>query len=84
MIKQMSARRKTTTMERVYRVRLDNLRNIIKTMGGKAALSRAMGCSPSFVTHIAGEAPIRTIGEKLARDVEVKLGLYSGFLDQVH
>jgi hypothetical protein len=28
--------------------------------------------------------PIKVIGEKLARDTEVKLGLFSGWLDSVH
>ena len=84
MLKQ-TQRRKRTSLERVYRVRLENLRKIIQGMNGnQAKLARALDCTPAFITHLAGDHPIRTIGEKLARDIEAKLGLYSGYMDGIH
>jgi len=84
MIRQ-SDRKRRTAMERIYRVRLENLRKIIESMdGNKAKLARALDVTPAFLTHLAGDHPIRTIGEKLARDIEAKLGLFSGWLDGIH
>lgn len=81
----ITARRKRTMLERVYRVRVENVRKILVSMdGNKARLARALDCTPPFISHIAGDNPIRVIGEKLARDIEAKLGLYSGYLDGVH
>ena len=72
-------------MERIYRVRLENLRKIIAGMdGNKAKLARALDVTPAFLTHLAGDRPIRTIGERLARDIEAKLGLFSGWMDGIH
>ncbi len=85
MLKQLTVRRKRTALERIYRVRLENLRKLIAMHdGNKARLARALDYSPAFMTHLAGEQPLRTIGEKLARDIEVKLGLVSGWLDALH
>ena len=84
MIKQ-SNRVRRTSLERVYRVRLENVRKLVQSYNGnKARLARALDVTPAFITHIAGEAPIKAIGEKLARDIEAKLGLYSGYLDAIH
>jgi hypothetical protein len=81
-----SARRKRTALERVFRVRLENLRRIISANfnGNKAALARALDNDRSFIVQLAGDNPTRVIGEKLARDIEVKLGLVSGWLDMIH
>ena len=80
-----STRKRRTSLERIYRLRLENLRKIIASMdGNKAKLARALDCTPAFLTHLAGDRPIRTIGEKLARDIETKLNLFSGWLDQMH
>lgn len=81
----VSQRVKRTALERVYRIRLENVRKIIKGMNdNSAALARRLDVTPAFITHISGPSPIRTIGEKLARDIESKLGLVSGWLDAVH
>ena len=87
----LSQRRKRTILERVYRVRLENVRKIIQSMhrpgsdmGGSVRLARILGCTPPFITMIAGDRPIRTISETLAREIEVKLGLLPGYLDQIH
>ena len=79
-----SARKRRTSLERIYRVRLENIRKLIRAGGGGSAFARSIDCTPAFITHISGEAPIKVIGEKLARDIETKLGLYSGWLDAIH
>ena len=68
-------------MERVYRVRLMNLRLLAKSYRTQGDMAAVLGFSPAFLTHIMGENPIRTIGEKLARDIEVRFGVHSGWLD---
>ena len=82
-MKALSDRKKRSSMERVFRVRLTNMRHLSRAYRHKTDLARVLGVDPSFLTHIMGENPIRTIGEKLARDIEVKLGLHSGWLDIV-
>ena len=80
-----STRKRRTSLERIYRLRLENLRKLIAMHDdNKAKLARALDCTPSFLTHLTGDRPIRTIGEKLARDIEGKLGLVSGWLDAAH
>lgn len=80
-----SEKRRRTSLERIYRLRLENLRKIIAMHdGNRARLARALDCTPPFITHLAGDRPIRTIGERLARDIETKLGLVSGWLDAAH
>ena len=74
-------RRKRTALERVYRIRLVNMRLLAKAYRTNTDFAKVLDCTPAFITHITGESPIRAIGEKLARDVEVKLGLHAGWLD---
>jgi hypothetical protein len=81
----VSDRVRRTGLERVYRIRCENMRKIVQSMGNnKAQVARTLGLSAPFITHIAGDPPIRTIGERLARSIEQKLGLASGFMDMIH
>ncbi len=80
----LSKRVKRTSLERVYRVRLDNMRLLCRQYGSAAEVARTLGVTPAHLTHITGETVRRTIGEKQARDIEVKLGLHEGWLDMPH
>jgi hypothetical protein len=80
----LSTRKKRTALERAYRVRVTNARLLLKSYRSKADFARALGVSAAFVGHICGDNPIRAIGERLARDIEQKLGLTPGWLDQIH
>ena len=72
---------KRSVLERVYRVRLANVRILRKGYTSNAEFARALGVSHPFISHVIGENPIRQIGEELARGIEQKLGLAQGRLD---
>lgn len=66
----------------LYAVRLDNLRMLINDSGGPQSFAKKLGLTnPSFVSHLAGPNPTRTITEKTARKIEGDLGLAHGWLD---
>lgn len=70
-------------MESVYDIRLRNLRQLMRERGGPTSLAKALGYSnASYLAQIAGPNPRRSIGEKAARDIEAKLHLPTGSLDQ--
>ena len=69
------------SLERVFRIRRENVRLLIKHYESRNNLARVLGCTAAFLTHIAGENPIRSIGEAWARGTEVKLNLPHGWFD---
>ena len=72
-------------MRNVYETRRDNLRNLIRTWGGPTSLAKKLGHSNgSYVAQLAGPNPSREVSEKVAREVESKLGLPSNWLDSEH
>lgn len=72
-------------MQSVYETRRVNLRALINQWGGPTSLSRKLGhANGSYLAQIAGPHPSREISEKVAREVESKLGLPIGWLDQEH
>lgn len=77
----LSVRKKRSLLETVFRTRRDNMRRLIEAYRTQAEVAAVMGWNPSLVTHIAGENATRSIGEKLARDIEAKFGLKTGWLD---
>lgn len=76
-----SNKARRTRLERVFRMRRENLRAIAKHYGSLAALARALGVSAQYVNQLIGPNPIRSIGETTARDLEVTLRLQPGYLD---
>ena len=76
-----AAKKKRTALERVYRVRLANVRILRKGYTSNAEFARALDVSQPFISHVIGENPIRAIGEELARKIEQKLGLPQGRID---
>lgn len=69
----------------VYDVRLKNLRLLIKQWESATSLARKLGhANASFLVQLAGPNPRRTISEKVARDIEAKLRLPAGWMDQPH
>lgn len=69
----------------VYDTRRDNLRALIGQWGGPTSLSRKLGHSNgSYIAQLAGPKPSRDMSEKVAREIEVKLGLPAAWLDQRH
>lgn len=72
-------------MKSVYDIRRDNLRQMMKTWGGPTSLAKKLGhANGSYVAQLAGPHPSREVSEKVAREIEQKLGLQFGWLDQEH
>lgn len=69
----------------VYHIRRENLRRLIEATGGSGNLARILGHSnSSFLAHLAGPNPSRSVTEKVARHVEKAVGKPSGWLDTAH
>jgi len=72
-------------MQSIYDTRRENLRKLIGQWGGPTSLSRKLGhANGSYIAQIAGPRPSREISEKTAREIESKLGLPVGWMDQDH
>jgi hypothetical protein len=67
----------------VYRTRRDNLRRICGEWGGPTSLAKKLGHSNgSYLAQLVGPNPSREVSEKVAREIEGKLALPTGWLDQ--
>lgn len=72
-------------MRNVYDKRRDNLRELMHTWGGPTSLAKKLGhANGSYLAQLAGPHPSRDVSEKTAREMEVKLGLTLGWLDDDH
>jgi hypothetical protein len=70
-------------MQTVYDIRRQNLRRLQREWHGPANLARKLGhANQSYLSQLAGPNPSRDVSEKVARDIEVTLGLPVGWLDQ--
>ncbi len=70
-------------MQSVYDQRRVNLRSLIGQWGGPTSLAKKLGHSNgSYLAQLAGPNPSREISERVAREIEQKLGLPAGWLDQ--
>lgn len=63
-------------------IRRLNLRKLLEQYGGQRELAEAADIAANQLNHLIGPNPIRNIGEKLARKIELNLGLDEGFLDK--
>lgn len=72
-------------MKNVYEQRRENLRSLMQTWGGPTSLAKKLGhTNGSYLAQLAGPHPSREISEKVAREMEAKLGLPLGWLDAEH
>lgn len=72
-------------MRTIYDTRRDNLRALIGQWGGPTSLSKKLGhANGSYVAQLAGPRPSREVSEKVAREIEQKLGLPVAWMDQDH
>lgn len=72
-------------MRSVYEIRRDSLRTLVTQWGGPTSLAKKLGHSNgSYIAQLVGPNPSREISEKVARQIEGKLGLPIGWLDQEH
>lgn len=68
-----------STME-LHEIRRENLALLIKRFGSQAKLAELIGIEPPFISQI--NTGIRNMGERFARDIEQKLNLPHGAMDQ--
>lgn len=69
----------------IYDTRRQNLRALIREWHGPTSLSRKLGhSSGSYIAQLAGPRPSRDVSEKVAREIEGKLGLPIGWMDREH
>jgi len=69
-------------MRTVFDRRRENLRKLISDWGGPTTLAMKLGHSNgSYLAQLAGPHPSREVGERLARSIEVKLGLPTLWMD---
>jgi len=87
----MKAKDRCAALERVQRIRRDNVRLLIShyhsggpRQDGRSRLAALLGVTAAYITHIAGPNPVRSIGEHFAREVETTLNLPSMWLDMLH
>lgn len=72
-------------MKTVYDLRRHNLRALAQQWGGPTSLSRKLGHSNgSYLAQLIGPHPSREISEKVAREIEGRLNLPSGWMDHEH
>lgn len=72
-------------MQSIYEIRRENVRQLMKTWGGPTSLAKKLGhANGSYLAQIAGPHPRRDISERVARDIESRLGLAAMWLDQHH
>jgi hypothetical protein len=72
-------------MNSVYQTRRENLRGLTVQWGGPTSLAKKLGHSNgSYLAQLVGPNPSREISEKVARDIEARLKLPIGWLDQEH
>ena len=69
-------------MERLLQTRRENLRRVVKQFGGPTATAKLLGhANGTFLPQLIGPNPGRDISERVARDIEDKLSLPLGSLD---
>ena len=72
-------------MQSVYDKRRENLRALMAQWGGPTSLAKKLGhANGSYLAQLAGPNPSRDVSERVAREMEGKLGLPIGWLDQDH
>jgi hypothetical protein len=70
-------------MRTIYDIRRENLRVLMTQWGGPTSLAKKLGhANGSYLAQLAGPNPSRDISERVARDVESKLGLPPMWFDQ--
>lgn len=66
----------------ISQIRWKNFRLLAGHHGGITAAASRMGKTQGQVSHFGGEAPIKNIGPKVAREIEEAFGKPHGWLDR--
>lgn len=72
-------------MQSIYDTRRVNLRSLIGQWGGPTSLAKKLGhANGSYIAQLAGPKPSRDVSERTAREIESRLRLPVGWMDQDH
>lgn len=66
----------------IFQIRWRNFRLLAGHPGGISEAAVKLGKSQGQVSHFGGEVPIKNIGPKIAREIEVAYGKDRGWLDR--
>jgi transcriptional regulator with XRE-family HTH domain len=69
-------------MREIYKIRLNNVRNIAETFTTQAEFADAIGKEPTQVSRLIGKNPTKNIGDEIANGIEISLGLNLNSLDR--
>ena len=70
-------------MHELFLRRRENLRRLVKSRGGQKRFLEEVGYSKGWLSQLIGKTPDRDLSEKIAREIEHKLGFSPGALDSV-
>lgn len=79
--KPRAAKENSVADTQAQRNRLWNFRQIIKSSGGTNVVARLMGKKNAQITQCGGPNPTRSIGNRMAADIERAFSLEPGSLD---
>ena len=71
-------------MRTIYEIRLANARKLASKYKNQAEFANAINKPATQVSRFMGKNPTKNIGDEIASDIEVALGLESGYLDIRH
>ncbi len=71
-------------MKTIEQIRVENVRREKKKVGKNSVLADLLEMNESLLSKYTGTNPSKKIGDTVARDIEKKLGLELGWLDNVH
>lgn len=69
-------------MKTTSEMRRDNTRALADKFSSRAKFADFLDKTPAQINHIIGKNPFRKIGDSLAREIEEKCGMPSGWLDR--
>lgn len=69
------------SMDTTTNIRRENLRALVKKEGGVTCLAKKLSKSKSHVSQLSSYRANRGIGTRLAREIESKLSLKTGWMD---
>lgn len=71
-------------MRTIYEIRLANARKLASKYKNQAEFANAINKPATQVSRFMGKNPTKNIGDEIASDIEVALGLDPGYLDIRH
>lgn len=68
----------------VKQIRIENMEFLAGQAGSVSALARLLGISPNYLYQLRSGSGDRTMGDKMARQIEEVMGKDYGWMDQRH